>query len=73
MSKAIVYKRDGKYLLLRTQTTHTGTHVEEEWIEDLQKASFFYYPLSSRQVNLIGAVKLTVEVTRLLTLIEGDR
>lgn len=73
MSKASVYKRDGKYLLYRTQATHTGTHVETEWTEDLQEATVFYYPPSSRQVDLTGAVKIRVEVTRKVTLIEEDK
>lgn len=41
---ATVFKKDGKYLKYNERTTHTGTHREAVWVDDLQQATVFYVP-----------------------------
>jgi len=34
-------KRDGKFLIFNQYTTHTGTHREPSWTEDINNATIF--------------------------------
>lgn len=65
-----VFKKDGKYLRYRENTTHTGTHRTTEWVDDLQRATVFHSlpPYRLRHDELKGAEKLEATETRTVTL-----
>ncbi len=65
-----VFKKDGKYLRYFESTTHTGTHRQAEWVDDLQMATVFHTlpPYRLRQDELKDAEKLEATETRKVTL-----
>jgi hypothetical protein len=66
-----VFKKEGKYLRYSEYTTHTGTHRNAEWVDDLQRATVFHTmpPLRLRQdEQLQDAERLKATETRTVTL-----
>ncbi len=39
----VVYRKNGLYLQYSEHTTHTGTHRDAEWVENLNQATVFYF------------------------------
>ncbi len=67
----IVFRKTGKYLRCSERTTHTGSHRDTEWVDDLQQATVFYGapPLRLRQdEQLQNAERLEAVETRTVTL-----
>lgn len=67
---SVVYKKDGKYLRYTERTTHTGTHRDAEWVDDLQQATVFHTfpPHQVWRTELKGAEPLDATETRIVTL-----
>lgn len=66
-----VFKKEGKYLRYGGHTTHTGTHRNAEWVDDLQQATVFHTMPSLRlrqDAQLQDAEKLEATETRTVTL-----
>lgn len=65
-----VYHKNGKYLNHHEYTTHTGTHREVEWVEDLNRARVFYSlpPYALRKDELTDAEMLQATETRTVSL-----
>lgn len=69
-----VFKKDGKFLRYSEATTHTGTHRNAEWVEDLQQATVFYAPppYQLRKDGLAGAKRVEVLETRAVAIVAAD-
>lgn len=77
MNKAMVYKKDGKFLKIRERSTHTGHHVDFEWLDDVREATHLRSPLGHsirhRKIHeLEGAVVVPVLVSVVTTVVETD-
>lgn len=71
-----VFRKEGKYLRYSEHTTHTGTHRNAEWVDDLQRATVFHTmpPLQLRQdEQLQDAEKLEATETRTVTLMPNAK
>jgi hypothetical protein len=48
-----VFKKDDRFLRYHQDTTHTGTHILSEWVDDLQIATVFHVPPSAIGTSIV--------------------
>lgn len=68
---SFVYYKDGKFLRVSTRHTHTGKHVDAEWVDSQHCATLFNG--AERDVEYrhsAGAVRLQAKETRHVTIID---